>query len=56
MDRNKKVADIISISIYLVLMSLIVIAVTSDIPISLKCFAVSSAIYGFYEVHKLMYR
>ena len=46
------VKNIVSIIMGLVLIALCTIAVTCNLPISLKCFVIFAAIYGFFELHK----
>ena len=46
------VKNIVSIIIAVVLVALCLIAITCDLSISVKCFAIFSAVYGFFELQK----
>lgn len=46
------VKNIVSIIMAVVLVMFCLIAITCDLSIAVKCFAIFSAVYGFFELHK----
>lgn len=44
--------NIVSIIMAAVLVALCLIAITCDLSIAVKCFAIFSAVYGFFELQK----
>ena len=44
--------NIVSIVMAVVLVAFCYIAITCDLSIAVKCFAIFASIYGFFELHK----